>query len=79
MGESFAPILKHIINHDSFKQPINAARVAYMLLQAQRRSVSDKEAEIRRCEETIKTAFTLTLVLLERVEHVTLTEKTRNS
>ena len=43
IGEPFVPILKHMINHDSFKQLTNAARVAYMLLQAQRRSVSDKE------------------------------------
>jgi hypothetical protein len=43
IGEPFVPILKHMINHDSFKQLTNAARVAYMLLQAQRRSVSDRE------------------------------------
>jgi hypothetical protein len=43
IGEPFVPILKHMINHDSFKQLTNAARVAYMLLLAQKKSTSDND------------------------------------
>ena len=43
IGEPFVPILKHMINHDSFKQLTNPARVAYMLLLAQKKSNTDKE------------------------------------
>jgi hypothetical protein len=43
IGEPFVPILKHMINHESFKQLTNAARVAYMLLQAQKKTNGDTE------------------------------------
>jgi hypothetical protein len=43
IGEPFIPILKNMIKHDSFKQLTNAARVAYMLLQAQKTSNGDTE------------------------------------
>lgn len=43
IGESFVPVLKHMIGSPAFKQLTNAARVAYILLKSQCKEFGQKE------------------------------------
>jgi hypothetical protein len=43
IGESFVPVVKHMIESPAFKQLTNASRVAYILLKAQINGRGQKE------------------------------------
>ena len=43
IGESFVPVLRHMIESEAFKKLTNASRVAYLLLKSQIKNGDQKE------------------------------------